>query len=79
MALGELALPHLEFYCRPAVLVDFLQNRIVLVATKTEANTKFLGQPLFGDAAAIEIAIEKQVECAIIPFHHFEHLVPNLL
>jgi hypothetical protein len=41
----------------PAVLIDFKQNRVVLLTTESEGHTKLLRQPRFRDVVAVEFAI----------------------
>jgi len=61
---------------RPAVLVDYAQNRAILLATKTEARAKLLRKPLFWDCAAVECLIQKQVEGTVVPLDYFESPLP---
>lgn len=59
----------------PAVLVEFAQNRAILLITKPEARAKLVGQLRFWDSAAVERVIQKQVKRAFVFFYHFENPV----
>jgi hypothetical protein len=62
-----------ESNCCPAVLINFLQDRVVLVTTESEAHTKLVWQPRFGDSFAIKFPVQEEVKRAIAPLYDFEN------
>jgi hypothetical protein len=62
----------------PAVLVEFAQNRAILLSTEPKAQAKYFRQPRFWDCAAVECLIQEQVERTVVPFDYFETPVPVL-
>jgi hypothetical protein len=61
-----------------AVLVEFVQNRAILLTAQSKAHTKLLRQPLFWDSAAVECLIQEQVKRAVVPFDYFKNPAPVL-
>jgi hypothetical protein len=61
--------------CRPAVSINFAQDRVVLAATESEAHTKLVRQPSFRDSVAIKFSVQEEVKSAIVPLDHFEDRV----
>jgi hypothetical protein len=55
----------------PAVLMDFAQKGVVLLAAESVAHTKFFGQPGFRDAVAIKFTIHEEIKGAVVPFDYF--------
>jgi hypothetical protein len=75
--MSEMAMFHQlsELNCRPAVSINFAQDRVVLVTTESETHTKLVRQPLFGDSVAIKFPVQEEVKRTIVPFDYFENLV----
>jgi hypothetical protein len=59
----------------PAALIEFAQNQVVLLTTKSEAHTKFFRQPHFRHLVPVEPAIQEQVKRAIRFLDYFENPV----
>ena len=64
-----------ELNCCPAVLIEFAQDRVVLVTAESEAHTKLVQQPRFGDSGAIKFPIQEEVKRAFVPLDYFESRV----
>ncbi len=56
-------------------LIDFMQDRIVLVAAESEADTKFVRQPQLYDSSAIKFPAQEEVESAVVPLDDFKNRV----
>ena len=57
----------------PAVLIDFPQNRVVLLTAESEAHTKLLRQPGFRNVFVIEFAVQEEVKSSVILLDDFEN------
>lgn len=58
-----------------AGLIDFPQNRVVLLTAESEAPAQLLRQRRCRDAAAVEFAVQEKVKRAVVRFDYFENRV----
>jgi len=64
-----------ELYACLAILISFVQDGVVLLATESEAHTKLVQRQPFSDWMAVKLPDQEQVKRAIVSLNHFEHRV----